>query len=198
MTVASRFLPKKIASSDFIREDHSVFSRQWIELPHADLPLLTPAFLVESYLCYLRKSTLSIIRPVRSGGKTIFALFGSFLPLLIFSGPEFSEDDHAQSAILRINGGLLVQRNECGKGMLSFKIEVVGEGVKVAVEVSDYCPLLLGRAKPSKLRKWLYRCTQALLHRKITSRFLYYLHSQLESGKSRRGSQSGKRGQPLA
>ncbi len=193
MTAASRLLLKKIASSEVIREDHSVFSRQWIELPHCNPASLNPAFLVESYLAFVRKCTLSIVQPSQNGGKTVFALFGSSLALLIFSGPQFSENERSQSAALRIDGGLLVQRNECGKGMLSFIIEVLGEGLQVAVEVRDYCPLLLGGAKPSKLRKWLYRCTQALIHKIITSRYLYHLHRQLESGRSFQGCHQEKR-----
>ena len=175
---------KKIACRDVILEDSSVFSRQWIKIPLIDKALLTPAFLVESYMAFLRKCTLSIVQPVQSGGNTAFALFGSSFPLLVFSGPEFSSDDRSQSANLRIEGGLLVQRNESGKGMLSFIIEKVDEGVKVAVQVSDYCPLLLGGRKPSKIRRWVYLCTQALVHKIITSRFLSHLYRQLESRKS--------------
>ena len=183
MTVESRFLLKKVACKDVILEDHSVFSRQWIKIPHIDKVLLTPAFLVESFMAFVRTCTLSIVQPVQSGGKIAFALFGFSLPLLIFSGPEFSENDRSQTATLRIEGGLIVQRNECGKGMISFIIEVVEEGVQVAVQVNDYRPLLLGGRKPSKMRKWFYRSTQALLHKIIISRFLCHLCRQLESGK---------------
>jgi len=184
MTIESRFFLKRIACKEVILEDHSVFSRQWIIIPHIDKALLTPEFLVESFMAFIRTSTLSIVQPVQSGGKTAFALFGSSFPLLIFSGPEFSGNDRSQTAELRIEGGLLVQRNECGKGMFSLIIEVVEDGVQIAIQVSDYCPLLLGGRKPSKIRKWIYRCTQALIHKIITSRFLCHLCCQLESGKS--------------
>lgn len=175
---------KKIACRDVILEDSSVFSRQWIKIPLIDKALLTPAFLVESYMAFLRKCTLSIVQPVQSGGNTAFALFGSSFPLLVFSGPEFSGNDRSQTAVLRIEGGLLVQRNECAKGMFSLIIEAVEEGVQVAIQVSDYCPLLLGGGKPSQFRTWIYRFTQALIHKTITSRFLYHLCHQLETGKS--------------
>jgi hypothetical protein len=184
MTAEKRFLSEKIACREAIFEDRSVSSRQWIEIPHIDKALLTPALLVESFMSFIRKFTLSIIRPVQNGGKTAFALFGSSLHLLVFSGAEFSSDDRSQSANLRIEGGLLVQRNESGKGVLSFIIEEVDEGLKVAVQLSDYCPLLLGGRKPSKIRRWVYLCTQALVHKIITSRFLYHLYHQLESRKS--------------
>jgi hypothetical protein len=184
MTAEKRFLSGKIACREAIFEDGSVSSRQWIEIPHIDKALLTPALLVESFMSFIRKSTRSIIRPVQNGGKTAFALFGSSLHLLVFSGAEFSSDDRLQSANLRIEGGLLLQRNERGKGVLSFIIEEVDGGLKVAVQVSDYCPLLLGGRKPLKIRRWVYRCTQALIHKTITSRFLYHLYRQLESRKS--------------
>ena len=111
MTVESRFFLKKIACKEVILEDHSVFSRQWIIIPHIDKALLTPEFLVESFMAFIRTCSLSIVRPVQSGGKTAFSLFGSSFPLLIFSGPEFSGNDRSQTAALRIEGGLLVQRN---------------------------------------------------------------------------------------
>lgn len=183
VTDESRFFTKKIACREVISEDYSVFSRQWIKIPHTDKALLTPVFLVESYMAYIRKCTLSIVQPVQSRGKTAFTLFGSSLPLLLFSGPVFSGNDRSQTAALRIEGGLLMQRNECGKGMFSFIIEVVEEGVQVAVQVQDYCPLLLGGRKPSKVRKWVYRFTQALIHKIIISRFLCHLRHQLETVK---------------
>lgn len=183
MTGESLFLPKKIACREVIYEDRSVFSRQWIVIAQIDEALLTPAFLVESYMAFIRKCTLSLVKPVQNSGKTAFVLFCTSLPLLIFSGPEFSGNDRSQTAALRIEGGLLVQRNECGKGMLSFIIEVVEEGTLVAVQVCDYCPLILGGRKPSKIRKWLYLGTQALIHKIITSRFLDHLYRQLESCK---------------
>ncbi len=184
MTAEKRFLSEKIACREAIFEGRSVSSRQWIEIPHIDKSLLTPALLVESFMSFIPKFTLSIVQPLHNGGKTAFALFGSSLHLLVFSGPEFSSDGRSRSANLRIEGGLLLQRNESGKGVLSFIIEEADEGLKVAVHVSDYCPLLLGGRKHSKIRRWAYLCTQALVHKIITSRFLYNLYHQLESRKS--------------
>jgi hypothetical protein len=180
MRTEKRFLPRKIASREIIGDDHSVYSRQWLEFASPDPGVLTPAFLVEKYLAFVRKCTLSLVRPLRSGGETVFSLFGISVPLLIFSGPEFSETAHSHTATLRIDGGLLVQRNECGKGMLSFIIEDLADGVLIAVEVCDYCPLLLGGPRSSKLRKCFYRCSQALIHKVITSRFLRHLYRQIQ------------------
>jgi hypothetical protein len=183
MSENNRFFAQHIVCNEIIIEDHSVFSRQWIRITHFDQNLLTPAFLVKKYMAFIRRFTLSIIRPVQSDRKTTFTLFGSSFPLLIFSGPEFSEDDLSQTAALRIEGGFLVQRNECGKGLFSFIIENAKEGIQIAVQVCDYCPLLLGGRKPSYIRKWAYRCTQALIHKIAVSRFLYHMCRELESGK---------------
>ena len=183
MTAESGDLERRIACEEVILEDHSVFSRQQIVIPHTYSATLSPAFVVESYLAFVRKCTLSIVRPVVTGGDIAFTLFGSSFPLLIFAGPEFSADGRSQSASLRIEGGYLVQRNECGKGMLAFLLEVVEEGAQVTVQVSDYCPLLLGGRKPSMMRQWIYRCTQAFVHKMITVRFLGHLYRELESCK---------------
>lgn len=175
-----RVLRKKIACEEAILDDSSVISRQWIILPHKYSAPLTPALLVERYLAFVRQCTLSVVQPVISGKTTAFSLFGSSFVLLAFAGPEFTGDSHVQTASLRIDGGLLLQRNECGKGMLSFTLEIMEEGVRVIVQVSDYCPLLLGSRKPSKIRKWFYRCTQAAVHKIITVRFLAYLYRELD------------------
>lgn len=180
--VLMRTVKKKIASRESIGEDRLVYSRQWIEFCPSDPGVLTSVLLVEMYLAFVRKCTLSLVRPLRNGEGIVFSLIGTSLPLLIFSGPEFKETAHSQTATLRIDGGLLVQRNECGRGMLSFIIEDQADGLLVAVEVCDYCPLLLGGEKSSKLLKWLYRCSQALIHKIITYRFLCHLLRKIESG----------------
>jgi hypothetical protein len=185
MKAEKRLLRKKIASREIIGDDLSVYSRQWIEFTSPDLRVLTPAFLVGKYLAFVQKCTLCLVQPLRIDGRIAFSFLGTSLYLLIFSGPEFRETDHSQTATFCIDGGLLVQRNECGKGMLSFIIEDLAEGVLVAVEVSDYCPLLLGGVTSTKLRKWLYRCSQALIHKVITSRFLGHLQRQLEHSPAR-------------
>lgn len=183
MTADSRLPMKRIACEEVILDDLSVYSRQQIVIPHANSATLSVAFVVESYLAFVRKCTLSIVRPVETGGDIAFTLFGASSPLLIFAGPEFGGDGRSQSASLRIEGGLLVQRNECGKGMLAFLLEFVEEGVRVTVQVSDYCPLLLGGHKPSVMRQWIYRWTQAFVHKMITVRFLAHLYRELESCK---------------
>jgi len=52
--------------------------------------------------------------------------------------------------------------------------------VELGVQVTDYCPLLLGGPGPSRLRSRLYRSTQAIVHRLITVRFLDHLCRNLD------------------
>lgn len=177
-----RMSSNRIASEDVILGDSSVVSRQWVELPadRGDLP--TPELIVERYLAFLRRCTLSLVRPATVNGEIAFNLVGLPSPLLLFACPEFSSQGPSRSASLRIQGGLLVQRRECGRGMLSFTVNTRQNGVELAVQVSDYCPLLLGGSKASLLRSWLYRHTQAIIHRLITVSFLAHLCRNIEAG----------------
>ena len=63
--------------------------------------------------------------------------------------------------------------------------ETTNGGVKVTLQLSDYFPRLLGSRTPSLPRKWLYRLTQALIHRIVTVRFLARLYRELEGEKVR-------------
>lgn len=49
----------------------------------------------------------------------------------------------------------------------------------VTLQLSDYCPLILGSSSPSKIRYWLYRLTQSTIHRLVTIRFLMLLYRDL-------------------
>jgi len=180
---ACRVAGKEIAYEDVILNDSSVLSRQWVMLPRSYSDVLTAELLVESYLAFIKRCTLSIVHPVTKGGTVSFNLLGSSLALLTFRGPEYSGECRLRSASLRIDGGFLVQRSECGRGMLSFAVSTLEEGVVVTIQVSDYCPLLLGGRRPSRVLSWVYRHTQAMVHRLITIRFLAHICRTLESGR---------------
>jgi hypothetical protein len=165
---------KRITSEDLILGDSSVLSRQWVMLP-AGRALPTAEQMLERYLVFLRRCTLSLVRPVVDSGGIAFRLAGVRRPLLLFAPPERSLVGESRSVALRIQGGLLVQKRECGRGMLTFTVSPGPDGVELAVQVADYCPLLLGRSGPSRLRSRLYRSTQAIIHRLITVRFLAHL-----------------------
>jgi hypothetical protein len=72
-----------------------------------------------------------------------------------------------------------VQPRQCDRGELLFDVAPVGSGAKVSLQLSDYCPLLLGSPSPSVIRRWLYRLTQAAIHRLVTVRFLVLLYRDL-------------------
>jgi hypothetical protein len=88
-------------------------------------------------------------------------------------------EERHDSTTLRICGGLLVQPRQCDRGELRFGIETTLEGVKVSLQLSDFCPLILGSSSPSPLRRWLYQLTQAAIHRLVTVRFLVLLYREL-------------------
>lgn len=174
----------RIASKDFIKGDSSVVSRQWVKLP-AGGALPTPEQMLEKYLAFLRRYTLSLVRPVEVASGIEFRLAGLHRPLLLFAPPERSLNGESRSTVLRIQGGLLVQKCECGRGMLTFIVSPGADEVELAVQVADYCPLLLGSAKSSRLRSLLYRSTQAIVHRLITVRFLAHFCQTMERGAAR-------------
>jgi hypothetical protein len=165
----------EIACQQVLVEDSSVFSVQWSVFPTEIAAGLTPRHLLDRYLAYLRRTTLSVIRPTESATGVEFRLLASRLNLISFLPPETG----GQSVTLRICGGLLVQSHQCDRGELRFSIEPTPEGVKVTLQLSEYCPLILGSSAPSSVRRWLYRLTQAAIHRLVTIRFLVLLYREL-------------------
>ena len=165
-----------IACQQVLLEDAAVFSIQWMVMPAVHALRLTPDALLESYLAHIRRFTLGLIRPARTGTGIEFRLLGSACALLCFT-PPLSQGDGALT--LAICGGVLVQRDQCRRGELAFLAEPAPGGIKVTLRLSDYCPLLLGSSSPSPLRKWLYRMTQASIHKLVTVRFLSRLYREL-------------------
>lgn len=157
-------------------EDASVFSIQYTTFARELAAGLTPSGLLDRYLTYIRKSTLSIIRPVASESGVEFRLLATRFCLLCFLPPS---GDAERVVILRICGGLLVQRRQCDRGELRFIIDDASSGVTVTLQLSDYCPLILGNRNPSRIRYWLYRLTQAAIHRLVTVRFLALLYRDM-------------------
>lgn len=173
--------PIQIACQQVLVDDNSVFSIQWTDLAPELAAGLTVERLLEHYLAAIRQLTIGLIQPTRTADGISFNLFGR-LPLLCFLPPEPEQDWLA----MRICGGFLVQRDQCDRGELAFNCSVINTGqVRVTLRLSDYCPLLLGSAQPSFLRRQLYRLTQATLHRLVTVRFLTVLYRRL-GGRARR------------
>lgn len=159
-------------------EDNTVFSIQWTDLPPGLSGGLTAALLLDWYLEEMQRMTGQIIRPLSGRDGVSFRLFG-VLPLLSFLPPAAE----GYGVALRICGGLLVQRDQCDRGELLFEcIPLPDGGSRISLRLSDYCPLLLGSQRPSAVRRWLYRLTQAALHRLVTIRFLKRVYRRLGGG----------------
>ena len=157
-------------------EDSSVFSLQWSLFPREIADGITPRDVLERYLAYLRRITLGIIRPTETALGLDFRLPGKRGVCLI----SFLPPDSSDGAItLRICGGLLVQPRQCHRGELRFSVLPEQDRVKILLQLSDYCPLLLGSVTPSFIHRWLYRLTQAAIHRLVTIRFLKLLYRDL-------------------
>ena len=166
---------QEIACQQVLVEDSSVFSIQWGVFHPSLAPGLSPEILLNRYLSYIRSCTVSIIRPCTLTTGVEFRLLGTGKSLISFL-PAVTED---ASLVLRICGGLLVQPHQCERGELRFGVEEQTEGVRVSLQLSDYCPLLLGSSSPSTFRRWFYRLTQAAIHRLVTIRFLILLYRDL-------------------
>jgi hypothetical protein len=173
----------EIACQQVLLKDASVFSIQWMVLPRRYESRLTPTFLAERYLAHIRRFTCSLVRPVKVEKGVEFRLLGSQISLISFYGPVLSSESKSQSATLNICGGLLVQPQNCDRGKLTFCCETSPDGVKVSLQLVDYCPILLGGPAPSVVRKWLYRVTQAAIHRLVTVRFLARFYRELAGKK---------------
>lgn len=170
---------QQIACQQVLVADNSVFSIQWIDLPPELGQGLTPEQVLKRYLAAIQRLTLGLIRPlVRPDG--VQFLLANRLALLCFLPPAPEQERNASTLALRICGGLLVQTAQCERGELRFSVqELPDQRLRVSLRLSDYCPLLLGASRPSVLRRWLYRLTQALLHRLVTVRFLVLLYREL-------------------
>ncbi|KAB0664513.1 hypothetical protein F6V25_13325 [Oryzomonas japonica] len=166
---------QEIACQQVLVDDSSVFSIQWSVFPATLAAPLTPEILLNRYLAYIRRCTATIIRPHCSASGIQFRLFTSRWSLISFLPPVKEQ----QAVVLRICGGMLVQPGQCERGELRFGVKELPDGIRVSLELSEYCPLLLGSPSPSTFRRLLYRLSQAAIHRLVTVRFLALLYREL-------------------
>jgi len=167
----------EVACQQVMTEDSSIFSVQWTDLPTAIAGSLSAEELLRRYLGYVRKCTLTLIRPITLESGIEFRLICTGLSLISFLPPARTDG----FVTLHICGGFLVQPRQCDRGELRFGAEPALESVRISLQLSDFCPLILGSDSPSPLRLWLYRFTQAALHRLVTVRFLALLYHELVS-----------------
>ncbi len=170
---------REIACQQILEHDSSVFSVQWTILPVTFSQRVDPSFLFSRYLRYIRRFTLSLIRPQLSAAGVEFRLMATRIPLLKFRGPVSGEVPGGRSLTLYIEGGVLAQPKQCDRGELEFIVAETASGPMVKLQLSEYCPLLLGSPRPSRWRKWLYRLTQAYIHKVVTVRFLARIYREL-------------------
>jgi len=169
----------KIAFQQILEADHSVFSIQTVVIPPGRSGELTADLLFKFYCDYIERFTFGLIRTEESPDGSEFRLAGTTLALIKFAPRVSTESGTIQKTTLRIAGGLLVQPEECDRGQLDFMVEAVASGTRATLKLSDYCPLILGSRQPSIVRRWLYRLTQAYLHKIVTVRFLAMVYRKI-------------------
>ena len=177
----------EVACQQILLKDASVYSVQWLDLPARYAPRVTASLLLDRYLKAVTDCTFRLIRPAVNDEGIQFRLLATSLALLSFSPPRFDADERGDAVHLDISGGFLVQAGECDSGRFSL-LSSSGEGegeVRVTVQLSDYCPLLLGSRSPSRIRKLLYRLTQAYIHKVAPVRYLSRLYRDLTGVKVR-------------
>jgi hypothetical protein len=173
-------MPKKeeveIRYQQILQPDGSVFSAQSLSFPSSCRDAVTTEAMLDSYLIHVRRTTHSLVRPVADGSGIRFTLFGLPVALLRFAPPQRIAGAGREELRLQITGGVLVQREESHSGTFSFIISRVAGGVQVAVELADYCPMLLGSRHPSIFRRVLYQLTQARIHMSTGVKYLSTLY----------------------
>jgi hypothetical protein len=177
----------RIAFQQILVEDQSVFSIQTVVIPGSKAADLTTEQLLQLYLDYIQRFTFGLIMAAKSAAGVEFRLSGLGIAIITFSPPLLERDSAREKTTLRICGGFLVQPQECDRGQLDFMVEPVDSGRRVTLRLADFCPLLLGSRQPSLWRKWLYRLTQAYLHKVVTIRFLAMVYRKITGERVARG-----------
>ena len=166
---------QEISCQQVMVADSSIFSIQWTDIPVTIAGALSAEQLLLSYIGYIRKCTLALIRPIVLKSGIEFRLLWTGISLISFLPPVYSDD----FATLHICGGFLIQPRHCDRGELRFGVEHLPGSIRVSLQLSDFCPLILGSHSPSLIRFWLYSFTQAAIHRLVTVRFLSMLYHEL-------------------
>lgn len=177
----------EIACQQILLPDASVYSVQWIDLPGRFGSRTNPPYLLQHYFRVVRNCTLGLVRPAVDADGVHFRLLFTRFPLLSFAPVRFEEGQGGEAVHLYISGGFLVQPGECDRGMFSLLSASHGDGVRITVQLSDYCPLLLGSSTPSTFRRLFYGLTQSFLHKVVTVRYLSSLYKELTGEKLRAG-----------
>ena len=174
----------EVSCQQVLLQDGTVYSLQWLVIPARFAGPLTAHLLLERYRKLVRDYTFSLVRPVLDAGGVQFRLVGTTLAFLSFAPPEYLSGEQSEAVQLRTKGGLLVRAGEPGRGIFSFSVEREVPGVRVTVQLFYCRPLLLGRGRPSLLRRSLFSLTQGRIHKSIMLRFLSDLCRDLTGEKA--------------
>lgn len=177
----------EIACQQILLPDASVYSVQWVDVPGRFGSGTNATYLLQHYFKVIRSCTLGLIRPKADAEGVRFCLLFSRFHLLSFAPARFEKEQGGEAAHLYISGGFLVQPGECDRGMFSLFSTPEGEVVRITVQLSDYCPLLLGSRTPSRFRRLFYGLTQSFVHRVVTVKYLSSLYRELTGEKLRAG-----------
>lgn len=177
----------EIACQQILLPDASVYSVQWIDLPASVAAPVQATFLLEHYFRIVRRCTLGLIRPAVTADGVQFRVLGTGFALLAFTPARFEEGQPGEAVHLCISGGFLVQAGECDSGMFSLLSSPRDGRMRITVQLSDYCPLLLGSRNPSSILKLCYRLTQSCFHKVVTVRYLSSLYRELTGIRPRPG-----------
>lgn len=175
----------EVVCQQVLLPDASVYSVQWLDLPACHWSELSSSRLLEGYLKSVRRTTWQLIRPTLTGQGVEFRLLATSLSLLSFLPPDCVSEEGGHALYLHICGGLLVQAGEGDRGSFSLHCAAREGGLRVTLQLSGFCPLLLGSANPSPLRKLFYRFTQSYLHKVVTVGYLSRLHRDLTGMRTR-------------
>ncbi len=173
----SRTPLQEIACQQVMIADASVFSVQWTTLPSTTVGVFSAEEMLYRYLHYIKKCTLTLIRPVILESSIEFRLIGTELSLISFWPPVHTDN----FATVPIRGGFLVQPHRRARGEFRFGVEPepIPGRIRISLQLSDFYPSILGGKSPSPIRFWIYRITQATLHRLVAIRFLSLLYHEL-------------------
>jgi uncharacterized protein YbjT (DUF2867 family) len=143
--------PTAYAARTSTRPVRGVRSVQRLRLPAGR----DAAWVADEYLRWLPRGTRPLLQVVRDGGIARFFMRGLRRPLLeLTAAPARSQPDRQ---LLYVTGGVLAARG--GRGRLEFR---EAPGATVLTAIHDFEP---------RLPWWIYRATQAVVHRLVMWRF---------------------------
>jgi hypothetical protein len=175
----------EVACQQLLEANNTIFSIQWVVIPSTYEPGMNSVMLLQLYSQHIRRFTLGLVIPVETAEGVEFRLAGLPLSLISFTSSVHEAHENSDCSRLHITGGILVEPGESYRGELLFKTEQTPSGLKLTLQLSGFCPLMLGNQKPSFWRKRLYRYTQGYLHRLITVRFLARVHGRVTGADAR-------------